>query len=413
MRISTANSYDVGVDTLTRRAAELSQTQERMASLKRVNSASDDPAAAARAERALARISRTEANQRAVDAAASAIGQVEAAMGDATNLMQQVRETLVAAGNASYTPANRLTLADKLSNLREQLFVTANRGDGSGGFLFGGQGSTQAPFVDAPGGVAYRGTSGQSQTEQSTNMPLSADGEAVWMSGRTGNGVFETRPLTNTTTSDLPRSVQIDGGQVVNPSAFYAVPPSTYAITFNTTASPVTYNIDRTPLPPATPTTVTAQTGNFVSGQAIVLDGMSFTISGTLQAGDQFEIRPSTPDLDVFEVLDKAVADLRATNRSGTQLAQSNADNLRHLDAVLSNVLSARSAAGDVLNQVDAETERLGIQKLSAQTERSNAEDLDMVQAISDFQNQQTSYDAALKSYAMVQRMSLFQYING
>jgi flagellar hook-associated protein 3 FlgL len=140
---------------------------------------------------------------------------------------------------------------------------------------------------------------------------------------------------------------------------------------------------------------------------------MSFTISGTPQAGDSFELRPSTPDLDVFEVLDKAVLDLRASNRTGTQLAQANADNLRHLDAVLSNVLSARSAAGDVLNQVDAETDRLGNQKLAAQTERSNAEDLDMVQAISDFQNQQTSYDAALKSYAMVQRMSLFQYING
>ena len=179
MRISTAKSYDVGVDTLTRRQAELSQTQERMASLKRVNSASDDPAAAARAERALARISRTEANQRAVDAAAAAIGQVEGAIGDATNLLQQVREALVAAGNASYTPTDRLTLADKISSLREQLFMTANRGDGAGGFLFGGQGSTQAPFVDAPGGVVYRGTAGASETEQSTGMPLSADGDAV------------------------------------------------------------------------------------------------------------------------------------------------------------------------------------------------------------------------------------------
>ena len=56
---------------------------------------------------------------------------------------------------------------------------------------------------------------------------------------------------------------------------------------------------------------------------------------------------------------------------------------------------------------------RLGSQKLAHQTERSNAEDLDMVQAISSFQNQQTGYDAALKSYSMVQRLSLFQYING
>lgn len=413
MRISTANSYDVGVDSLTRRQADLADTQERMSSLKRVNSASDDPAAAARAERALARINRTEANQRAVDAAQTAMGQVEGAIGDVTNLLQQVRETLVAAGNATYTPTDRLTLADKLQALREQIFMTANRSDGAGSFLFGGQGSTQAPFVDAPGGVAYRGTPGQATTEQSTDMPLSADGDAVLMSGRRGNGVFETRAPLNGTTGDYPKAVQIDGGQVVDPSTYYAVPPSTYDITFNTAVSPVTYSIDRTPNPPAAPVTVVAQTGTFVSGQAIVLDGMSFTISGTPQAGDQFQIRPSTADLDVFEVLDKAVADLRAPFRTGTQIAQFNADNLLSLDAVLGNVLAARSAAGDVLNQVDTETERLGSQKLSAQTERSNAEDLDMIQAISEFQNKQTSYDAALKSYAMVQRMSLFQYING
>ena len=36
-----------------------------------------------------------------------------------------------------------------------------------------------------------------------------------------------------------------------------------------------------------------------------------------------------------------------------------------------------------------------------------------MVHAISDFQNKQTGYDAALKSYSMVQRLSLFQYVNG
>ena len=48
-----------------------------------------------------------------------------------------------------------------------------------------------------------------------------------------------------------------------------------------------------------------------------------------------------------------------------------------------------------------------------AQTERSAAEDLDMVEAISEFQGKQTGYDAALKTYSMVQRLSLFQYIGG
>jgi hypothetical protein len=41
---------------------------------------------------------------------------------------------------------------------------------------------------------------------------------------------------------------------------------------------------------------------------------------------------------------------------------------------------------------------------VAKQNECSRAEDLDMLQAISKFQNQQTGYEAALKSYSMVQR---------
>ena len=35
-----------------------------------------------------------------------------------------------------------------------------------------------------------------------------------------------------------------------------------------------------------------------------------------------------------------------------------------------------------------------------------------MVGAIAEFQNRQSGYDAALKSYSMVQRLSLFNYVN-
>jgi flagellar hook-associated protein 3 FlgL len=56
---------------------------------------------------------------------------------------------------------------------------------------------------------------------------------------------------------------------------------------------------------------------------------------------------------------------------------------------------------------------RLSEQSLAAQTERSAAEDLDLIQAVSDFQTKQTGYDAALKAYASVQRMSLFNYLGG
>ena len=60
MRISSANAYDNTIETLQRRQSDLSDLQTRLTSGKRVLKASDDPAAAARAERALAAEMRSE-----------------------------------------------------------------------------------------------------------------------------------------------------------------------------------------------------------------------------------------------------------------------------------------------------------------------------------------------------------------
>ena len=117
-------------------------------------------------------------------------------------------------------------------------------------------------------------------------------------------------------------------------------------------------------------------------------------------------------DLSVFNVLDRIIGELKTPNTPGNVVSQQVKDGLRDIDAVSNNLLSQRSAAGEVLNRTDAVESRNSASKLAAQTERSNAEDLDMVQAISDFQNQQSGYDAALKTYSMVQRMSLFQYLS-
>ena len=83
MRISTSHTYDTSVDNLLRRQVELSDSQNRLTSGKRVARASDDPEAAARAERALASENRAVSSQRAVDATRGAMQQSESALGEA------------------------------------------------------------------------------------------------------------------------------------------------------------------------------------------------------------------------------------------------------------------------------------------------------------------------------------------
>jgi flagellar hook-associated protein 3 FlgL len=397
MRISTANSYQTSLDTLVNRQAELTGTQQQLTTGKRVNRASDDPAAAARAERALASERRTVANQRAVDASNNAMTLTEGALGDASGLLQDVRDLLVAAGNATYSDAERSTVANELSQIRQQLFAVANRNDGAGTYLFGGQGAAQPPFADLPGGVQFQGTSGQLQVASGEPLPLTMDGESTWMQARSGNGVFETRAVTSTGTA------WVDTGSVTNPSL---VTGSTYSLQFTVAAGVTTYSV----LQDGLPTALTNQ--SFTPGQAIQINGQSATIKGQPANGDAFEMAPASASLSVFDAIDQAIADLKTPGRSNTQVTQANVINLNNVDQVLNQVLGGRTAIGATMNRIDGVTGRLSALALASKTERSNAEDIDMTQAISDFSNQQTGYDAALKAYSMVQRLSLFNYLN-
>lgn len=394
-RISTSNAYDGALNNLMSRQDSLTQTQEQMTSGKRVIKASDDPTAAARAERARALEERTTASQKAVDASSNAMTLTESALGDAGELLQQARELLVSAGDASYSDAERASKADAIKAIRDQLLSVANRPDGQGGYVFSGQGSGGAPFVDKPGGVAFQGVGGSVNVATDEPLPLTLDGGSVWLSANSGNGVFQTKNVNSS-------NAWIDAGRVVAPDQ---ITSSTYDIQFSTAGGATTYSVlkDGNPL----------STGNaFTSGQDIAVDGMSFAITGAPANGDDFRMTPSTKSLSVFDALDNAVAQLSRSNQGGPKVQQAVQESLRDIDQCNSQISSARSFAGTTLQRLDGVKGRLDATELSAQTSRSSAEDLDMVKALSSFNQQQTGYQAALQSYATIQKLSLFQYLN-
>ncbi len=406
MRISTAYSFDSSIDNLQKRQSEMSQSQMQLTSGKKVNVASDDPIAAARAERALASMSREDANQRSLDASRNVMQLSESAIGDAVSLLQTARESMIAAGNGSYSDKERAALALKLKDIRAQMLTIANRSDGSGGFVFGGQGSATPPFLDTTSGVQFIGQGGQVQAASSETLSLTVDGGQTWLKAKTGNGVYETNPVSTNTGGGW-----ITAGSVTTPSALPypaapGTPPSQYAVNFTVNAGVTTYSVTKD----GGGTTLTDVP--YESGKAIVIDGMSFAVSGHPADTDSFTIDQSTNDLSVFDALDSAITSLTTGSQGSGQIMQAVNRGLSNLDSILGNVSAARSEVGESLNRMDSIEGRISASKLAAQTERSNAEDLDMVSAISKFQNQQNGYDAALKSYAMVQKLSLFQYIS-
>jgi flagellar hook-associated protein 3 FlgL len=412
MRISSSYMFDKSVTNLQARQQKLASTQEQLTSGKRVNYASDDPTGAARAERALATIARTEANERTLDASRNVMNIAESSLGNAVDLLQTARETMVTAGNGSYTDGERKALAIKMRDIRNQLLSVANRADGGGGFVFGGQGSSSPPFIETVSGVSFRGQSGESLASTGERLNLSVDGELIWLKGNSSaNGVFNTAPGTNTATGLANSGTGwISAGSVSSPSdvPYPASPSPSYSIAFNVSGGTTTYDVleDGNTIASGVP---------YSSGKEIAIPGrgMAISITGAPANGDTFAVSEAGNNLNIFQSLDSMIASLETANQPGGAVQQAVNTGMAHLDAALTSLLSARAEVGEQLNRMDGIETRNADQKLAAKAEKSNAEDLDMVEAISSFENQQTGYQAALQSYASIQKLSLFQYING
>ena len=404
MRVSTANSYDTTVSTLARRQAELAAQQERLSTGKRVLRASDDPVAATLAEAAQNRLSRVQADARALESSRASLAQAESGLAESGNLLQTARELMVSAGNATYGPSEREDIARQLEGLREQLMGVANLKDNAGRTLYGGLGGSTTPFVDLYGptgnAVQFDGQRGQ-QAAGDTSLPQSLDGDAIWMRIPQGNGSFTlSLPTANTS------GVRTGLGQVINPSALTG---QRYDIAFADVGGVMQYSV--TNLDTGTP--VAGQTNvPYQPGATIAFDGLSFDMQNPAAAGDVIELRPVTGPTDIFKVMQDTVDALRDTGpNSGARRTQALGRSLTELDAGLDRVLLARGQAGEWLNRADSLKSMLDTRAVAYETEKSQLEDLDLIKGISDFQNQQLGLEAALKSYAQVQRLSLFEYV--
>lgn len=108
--------------------------------------------------------------------------------------------------------------------------------------------------------------------------------------------------------------------------------------------------------------------------------------------------------------MDDAIRDIGAAvnNNAATQAV---GQALHNLDIGMGRVTAVRDRPEELLNRSDRISGNQEKRSIQMEDDRSRAEDLDMIQGIADFQNQQTGYSAALQTYAQVQKLSLFNYI--
>ena len=426
MRISTSQIYDAGSLNIQRNQAALFKLQNQLSTGRRVLTPEDDPVAAAQAllvTQAKEMNTQQTTNQ---GNAESQLGLVDSQLSSLVDLIQNVRDRVIQAGNTTLTTADRQSIATELEARFGELLGLANAQNGTGDYLFSGyQGATKPFAIDdaSDSVVAYYGDDGERllQVSSSRLMPVNVAGSDVFMDAKQGNGTFVVQTGGNgaginlgSATADSgsvldlqkwQQAVNLLGGSNAKIEVRFSVDLASGATTYDLFDGSGSFmNIS----------------GDYVSGKAIPLTSSTplpaaqFVVQGTPKDGDTFQVTPST-NQSLFQTVQSLIGILKTpvgsssftTSEYTNQLGQQ----LTNLDRALDNVSSVQATVGTRLREIESLSETASDLNLQYQTTLSDLQDLDYAEAISNFTMQQTFLEAAQKSFAQISGLSLFNYL--
>ena len=444
MRISTNQIYATGIQGMMRNQTRLDKLQNQISSDTKILTAADDPVGAAQVLAVSQSLAVEEQYQTNQSSAKSQLSLVDVQLSSLTTALQAVRDNIIKAGNATYTAADRESVAKDLeSNLAEILGI-ANTDNGTGDYLFSGyQGGTRPFAADglaakAPAtesSIDYYGDGGNRalQVSPSRQMAVSVAGSEVFMNGKNGNGTFVAATGGNVGGGINQGTGVIDMGSVTDMQKWSA------AVNNKDAGKPLEIRFSA-PVAPAVAPAVSygiydpvsnKTTGPFdyVSGAAISLKtagdataippiaavdfGAQVVVTGAPKAGDTFTVKPSTSQ-SVFQTVQNVIGILRSpvgTTYSTTQFANDLAGQLSNLDQAMSQVSDVLAMVGANERELDALAGTSSDLVIQYQATISDIAGLDYNETYSDYTRQMVNLEAAQKSFVKIAGLSLFDYI--
>ncbi len=430
MRISTSMVYDQGVGGIQKQQADVLKTQQQVSTGRRILTPADDPVASASILELTQSMNVNEQNGTNANVAKNKLQLEESILTDVGTLIQDVKTLAINAGNGTLSDSDKASLATELESRYQALLGLSNTTDESGQYLFSGFMGATAPFSEVtPGNVTYNGDQGQREIRISARrqVAVSDSGADVFQRIKNGNGVFVTAATAGNTGTGL-----VSPGNVLDKTKWnLAANNKDFTIKFdvdNSTTPPTTTydiidNVSTNSLLTGAAPAAAPYPRTYVSGGAISLSqvgppafdyGAELKIEGAPATGDTFTVKAST-NVDLFKTLSNLINVLKnpsAVSKS-TVLHNGLSTALSNLDNALDNVLTVRAAIGARLKEVESvqnTREDLTIQYKAA---ISHLQDVDYAKAISDLTLRQMHLQAAQKSFASTQSLTLFNYIGG
>ncbi len=171
MRVTETLRFDLVSRRLSGLRAKYQQTALEATTGQRVNAPSDDPVATAEATRVRASLAQAQGNERTINLVKGDVEMAEAALAQAGDILQRMREIAMAGNNGANGPNQRHALAIEAEQLVSQFIEIANA-KGSQGYLFAGTNWDSAAFSAAG---EFQGNDGQHLVQTGAGEPIAVN----------------------------------------------------------------------------------------------------------------------------------------------------------------------------------------------------------------------------------------------
>ncbi|MGF2685785.1 flagellar hook-associated protein FlgL [Marinobacter sp. DUT-3] len=405
IRISSQQVFSGGINRLQELNVGLNKTSEQVSTGKRVNRPSDDPVAAARILKLNQELARVETYQRNATLADNRLKQEESALESSIDVIQRVRELTVQAGNGSLSQNDRQSIASELKERLGQLANITNTKDASGEYIFSGfQGDQEAFTKNVSGDWVYRGDEGQRvlEIDDGVTVPISDHGKGIFVDVAAAEPTFFAEA-----SSTNESGARISSGMVADRDAFDLVYPDDISVSVVDDGAgglEVQAFNRRTDAPLAVTPPAYDNGGSFeVAGARVeIYDAAD---------GDEFTLKTAQKQ-SVFTSVEKLIYGLENVDKSapGGQDTYDDliANSLINLDNAQESIIKKQTELGGRMNAVESTQSFLEDSSVYSNEIRSQLQDVDYAEAISNLSFQSFVLQAAQQSFAQVSQLSLF-----
>lgn len=409
MRISTAQIFNRSADNITSTSNSLYEIQQQLSTGKRVLTPSDDPLASAQIMKLTKEVEKTGQYQDNIDISRRRLSLEETTLDAVNNATLRVKELAIRANSGAVSDTDRSLIASEMGELEKQLFGLLNTKDVQGEYLFSGYKGFDAAYSydGATDKYVFNGDEGRRsiQIGPDTKMAATDSGfeifenvNSVLALAPTAGAEFSERIITNFETfqnftdSRGPATITFDTGA------------GTYTVT-DAVGDPVFTGNPATAL-----TNISYQQGDLIEfeGVKLVIDNPA---NGAVVLGTE------TQRTNVLNMVHELTAALTSIDTEGDlqgndKLNQAVNFALLQMESIQEKNIETRGSLGGRVNTLDAQQDVNAEFLIHTKEARSSFQDLDYNEAISQFTLQETALKAAYGSFAKIQNLSLFNYLN-